>query len=173
MQSSVAELAENMKELDLKSAELYEKLSNLEKELQMETEIYDEVKQMELSELLNDQNRLQQELSVSQQSMKENAFKLEEIMGKFEREADVLTALALFPLKSQDKKIAFIVGLALVFKIPYDMSMMFAVRGIEGNEIFSLLTQTLLAFTCFFHYGLIQAIGRKSTSVESTNLPPL
>jgi hypothetical protein len=136
-------------------------LTNLEADLRRETEEFDEKKQLELSDLLDDQNRLRKELAVSQEKMSENSGKLDELMATYEREADVITALALFPLKSGDKRIAFIIGLALVFKVPFDASMLFATRSLDVSDLFGLITQSLLAFTCFFHYGLIQAIGRK------------
>jgi hypothetical protein len=161
MQSSVTELAAGMRELDAKSTELYDKLARLEVDLRAETEAFDGRKQLELGDLLDDQNRLRGELATSQRKMQESATKLDDILRGYEAEGDPLTALALFPLKSQDKKAAFIVGLALALKVPYDASMMFAVRGYDGSELFSLFTQALLAFTCLYHYGLVTALLNK------------
>tara|TARA_B110000090_G_scaffold127153_1_gene140568 strand:- start:10 stop:342 length:333 start_codon:yes stop_codon:yes gene_type:complete len=57
------------------------------------------------------------------------AKQLENLIGDMEKNADALTALALFPVKSVDKKVCFILGLALLFKTPYDASQLVAVRS--------------------------------------------
>lgn len=160
MQDSVSDLAASMRELDNRSQELYERLRVLETELRDETDAFDERKELELGDLLDDQNRLRRELAVSQASMKQSAAKLDALLDSYERTADPMTALAMFPLKSQDKKIAFVVGLALTLKVPYDLSLLVATRSLEGDALFSLFTQAVLAFTCMYHYGLIQAFLR-------------
>lgn len=165
LQSSIAELGNTMREIDSQSADLYTRLGRLEQELRAETEAFEERKQLELSDLLNDQNRLGRELQMSRESMLQSTSKLNDLMKTYEEQADFLTCLALFPLKSADKKAAFVVGLALLFKVPFDAIRLFAVRGAETSELTTLFAQAAIAFLCFLHYGIIAAMGRKPMDI--------
>ena len=49
--------------------------------------------------------------------MQSSAVDLTKLMKDIDDNADVITALALFPLKSVDKKVCFVLGLALLFKV--------------------------------------------------------
>lgn len=161
VRESMAELAASMQDLDKANAELYDRLGKLEGELLAETETFEAKKSLELADLLDDQNRLRSEISASQQRMTDSADRLDSLMSSLETQADPLTALAMFPLKSNDKKAAFVVALAIAFKVPFDI----AVRGAAVEDLFSLATQCILAFTCLYHYGLVQAFGRKPLEI--------
>ena len=165
LQSSIAELGNTMREIDSQSADLYSRLGRLEQELRAETEAFEERKQLELSDLLNDQNRLGKELQMSRESMQESTDRLNNLLKTYEEQADFMTCLALFPLKSGDKKAAFVVGLALLFKTPFDVLNMFAVRGAEASELTTLVVQAAIAFVCFLHYGLVASLGRKPMDI--------
>ena len=165
LQGSIAELGTTLKEIDVSSAELYSQLGRLEQELRAETEAFEERKQLELSELLVDQNRLGRELRTSRENVQQSTEKLSALMRSYEEQADFITALALFPLKSVDKKVAFVVGLALALKVPYDAAMLFAVRGADASELMVLIAQAIIGFACLWHYGIIAAIGRKPMEI--------
>ena len=52
-----------------------------------------------------------------QKRMENSTETLKNLISSLEEEADPITALALFPLKSTDKKIAFVVGLVRVYVV--------------------------------------------------------
>jgi SMC interacting uncharacterized protein involved in chromosome segregation len=118
-----------MEELDKQSAELYQRLENLQEELKRETSEFEEVKQMELGELLQMQNKFKVDFDKSTSMVQSKALDAKSLMDDLENNADFITALAMFPLKSNDKKIAFVCGLTLLLKIPFDSSYLFAIRS--------------------------------------------
>lgn len=170
MVANMADLAKNMEELDKESQVLYDQLGSLEADLRRETAAFDEQKQMELGELLESQNQLQDEFSKSKAKLQVSTAQLEGMMKSLEEDADALTALALFPIKPVDKKIAFIVGLALVFKVPFNLSQLVAVGSTDlFSDMLTILTQSALCLVCLNHYGLLSALGKKSNTI---GMPP-
>lgn len=88
---SMAELMSSMEQLDDESQKLQDKLMNLETQLRQESEIFDEMKQVELDELLKVQDSFKNDLKLSEQNLKESTEKLEKLMWDLENNADVLT----------------------------------------------------------------------------------
>ena len=69
-----------------------------------------------------------------------------------------VSALALFPSKTVDKKAAFVLGLSLFFKVPFDIVKALVIsHGIDFSTGFSLFTQSLLCLALFHYYGLLGA----------------
>lgn len=91
MASSMAELTNNMAELDEQSQMLFQKLGNLEEELRMETAAFEEQKSSELEELLGKQATLQNDIESSREQMQATAQQLERLMSNLDENADVLT----------------------------------------------------------------------------------
>jgi hypothetical protein len=169
MAANMAELAKNMEELDQESQTLFDQLGTLEADLRKETAAFDEQKQLELGELLQSQNALQGEFQKSKVKMEASAAQLETMMRDLEENADALTALALFPIKRPDKKAAFILGLALLLKVPFDASQLVALHSSDFTDWLTVFTQFALCLTCLQHYGLITALFKKS---KTFGLPP-
>lgn len=165
--NGMAELSINMKQLDDESLLLSNKLEILQQELMDETRVFDEKKKEELESLLEQQSLYNKDFYESVKSVSEKTNKLENIITSMETDGDAITQIALFPLKSNGKKAAFIIGLSLLFKVPYDTSMMFAVRSIDANELFTLFVQSSLCIALFHYYGLVQALMRKQTLPSS------
>ena len=159
----MAELVSNMKELDEQSNALYARLETLQQELAAETTQFEEKKQDELNGLLLEQAKLQSELTKSVKNIKESTDKLENVMSDLEKNADALTAIALFPFKTTDKKVSFVLGLALLFKVPFDVSLAFSIRSADPSDWFGIAVQSGLCLALFHNYGLVQAVmrGRK------------
>lgn len=156
--SSMAELAQNMAELESESQGLYNQLSSLQAALKDETEQFEERKQDELEELLTQQKSLTSDYVRSQTNLKATSEQLRDSLVNLENSADFITALALFPLKSNDKKIAFVIGLALLLKVPFDMVSLFQIRSSDFTDWFTIFTQFTLCLTLFSHYGLVKAL---------------
>lgn len=169
LEGGMSELAANMKELDAQNEALYRQLGTLEQELRSETEAFNEKKSGELEELLAQQSSFQQDLDASRVKVEASAAQLEGLMADLEDKADVITALALFPVKRVDKKAAFVLGLGTVFKTLYNLSEMLAVRSTDPSDWLNIVTQVGLVFVFFSHYGLIKAIGN---SPQDPTLPP-
>ena len=148
---------------------LYDQLSTLEADLRRETADFDEKKQLELGDLLESQNALQSEFSKSRAKVEVTVAQLENMMKDLDDNADFLTSLALFSVKTVDKKAAFILGLALVFKVPFDASQLIALRSLDGSDWLTVGTQALLSLVCLNHYGILPALFRKS---KPFGLPP-
>lgn len=91
MASSMAELTNNMAELDEQSQLLFQKLGNLEEELRKETAAFEEQKSSELEELLGKQATLQNDIESSREQMQATAQQLERLMSNLDENADVLT----------------------------------------------------------------------------------
>jgi hypothetical protein len=65
----------------------------------------------------------------------------------------------MFPLRSADKKAAFVLGLALLLKMPFDVLSMWAVRDIGNAQEWAVLAaQLALGVACFQHFGLWRAL---------------
>ena len=77
-----------------------------------------------------------------------------------------MTALALFPVKRIDKKVAFILGLATLFKSLYSLSELFAVRGGNFSDLLDLTVQLGLVFVFFSHYGLVKALSNPAQDLS-------
>ena len=169
MAANMAELAKNMEELDQESQTLYDQLGTLEADLRKETAAFDDQKQLELGALLESQNALQSEFLQSKAKVEVSAAQLETMMRDLEDNADALTALALFPIKRPDKKVAFIVGLALLLKVPFDASQLVALHSSDVSDWLTVFTQLALCLTCLQHYGLVTALFKKS---KTFGLPP-
>ena len=168
----MSELASNMKELDEKSDELFIKLGNLEQELHAETAAFNEKKSGELEKLLDQQSALQADVQASRVKVEASAAQLENLMADLEEKADVITALALFPVKSIDKKAAFVVGLGALFKSMYNTSELFAVRSLDLSEWLDVVVQLGLVFVFFSHYGLVKALGNPRQDLGIPPPPP-
>lgn len=82
------------------------------------------------------------------------------------------SALALFPIKSTDKKVAFVLGLALLFKVPFDALQLFAVRSLDPSDWFGVLVQTGLCAAFFNHYGLVKSFFQSKTNLGFLPPPP-
>ena len=91
---------------------------------------------------------------------------LQGLMADLEEKADVMTALALFPVKRIDKKVAFILGLATLFKSLYSLSELFAVRGGNFSDLLDLTVQLGLVFVFFSHYGLVKALSNPAQDLS-------
>ncbi len=139
---------------------MYQKLNTLQEELKAETTEFDEKKSGELENLLREQASLQSDLDQGRVKVEASTKQLEGLMENLEENADWMTALALFPVKRVDKKMAFILGLATVFKTPYDLSQMFAVRSFDASDALQIIVQFGLIFVFFSHYGLVKALGK-------------
>lgn len=162
--TSMSELATNMRELDEKSKELYGQLDTVRQDLLNATATFDEQKSEELDKILFEQAKLQQELAITAAAVKDKTENLSNILGDYEANGDAVTQLALFPLKKLPQKVAFVIGLSLLFKVPYDV-----VKDVTYHDygnLFSIGVQFLLSITLFHYYGLIQALllgGKTST----------
>lgn len=170
LEGGMSELAANMKELDEQNEALYQQLGSLERELREETQAFNEKKSGELEDLLAQQSSFQQDLDASRVKVEASAAQLEGLMADLEEKADVLTALALFPVKRVDKKAAFVLGLGTVFKTLYNLSEMLAVRSTDPSDWLNIITQVGLVFVFFSHYGLVKAMGR--SALDATLPPP-
>eukprot|EP01036_Dinobryon_divergens_P030514 gene30514-39768_t len=158
MQLNLKEVASNLKQLDEESAQLFERLGNLRTELQQETVEFEEKKQEELDELLLRQSQMKVEYSASQAYLQESTDKLQRIMADVTENADIITSLALFPIKTTDQKLAFVAGLSLLFKVPYDLwHSLIQLRDYDQATLTSLLLQAAVGVACFHHYGLVRA----------------
>lgn len=159
--SSMAELASNMAELDEKSKELYAQLDTLQADLQRETSDFEEKKQEELEVLLEKQSKYTRDFTKSAINLQAKTDDMERLLKDMDENGDYITALALFPLKPNDKKVAFIIGLALAFKVPFDLLQLIEIRSTDLNDYFTLAVQAGLCVATLHYYGLIQAIFRK------------
>ena len=165
--TSMSELATNMKELDEKSKELYGQLDNVRQDLLTATTAYDEEKSEELDKILFEQAKLQQELAITAAAVKDKTENLSNILNDYEANGDAVTQLALFPLKKLPQKIAFVIGLSLLFKVPYDVVKDVAYH--DYGNLFSIGVQFLLSITLFHYYGLIQALFRGNKTPSSSD----
>jgi SMC interacting uncharacterized protein involved in chromosome segregation len=154
------DLAKNFEELDEESKELYAKLDRLQLELGSTTQEFEEAKQEELDALLAKQSQFKTEMINSAKRVKESTDNLERLMTDLDQNADVMTALALFPIKRIDQKVTFVLGLALLFKVPFDIFQLFAVRSTDPSDWLTILTQTGLCLAFMNNYGLLAAIFR-------------
>jgi hypothetical protein len=59
--------------------------------------------------------------------VKSSAVDLNQLMVDLEENSDFLTSLALFKFKSTDKKVCFVAGLALLFKVCFYLEIIFMV----------------------------------------------
>ena len=172
MTSSMAELATNMAALDEQSQQLYQKLGNLEEELRKDSEAFDRQKSSELEELLGRQTLLQNDIDFSRDRVQATSQQLEKLMSDLDEKADALTSLALFPIKSTDRKIAFVFGLALLFKVPFDALRFFNIRTLDPSDLLGLVTQAGLCLAFFNHYGLVKAFFQPKTNFAGLPPPP-
>ena len=78
----------------------------------------------------------------------------------------------MFPIKSIDKKAAFVLGLSLALKVPYDALQLFAVRSMDASDMLGLVVQAGLCVAFFNHYGLVRAIFQPKTSFSPLPPPP-
>ena len=161
------ELAQSMEDLDDESAQLYTKLGILETELNKETEEFEEEKKIELNELLLLQRKFKEDFDKSQVMVQNSAFDMKKILQGYEESGDFITALALFPFKSLDKKVCFVLGLALLFKIPFDLSYYFSIREIDTESMIALLGQGSICALLFNHYGISISALLSSKDVDS------
>ena len=160
MAKSMGDLAKNFEELDEESKELYAKLDRLQLELGSTTQEFEEAKQEELDALLAKQSQFKTEMINSAKRVKESTDNLERLMTDLDQNADVMTALALFPIKRIDQKVTFVLGLALLFKVPFDIFQLVAVRSTDPSDWLTILTQTGLCLAFMNNYGLLAAIFR-------------
>mmetsp|Transcript_24128 Transcript_24128/g.33156 ORF Transcript_24128/g.33156 Transcript_24128/m.33156 type:complete len:425 (+) Transcript_24128:234-1508(+) len=158
MQANIAELSTNMKQLDEESNMLFEKLNNLRTDLVEETIQFEEKKQDELDDLLFRQSQMKVEYSSSQVYLKESTDRLQKVMEDVTENADVITSLALFPIKSIDQKLAFVVGLSVLLKVPFDSIHLLQIRDFDTSIWTSLALQFAVSVACFHHYGLVKAL---------------
>eukprot|EP01039_Chlorochromonas_danica_P010351 gene10351-11459_t len=112
---------------------------------------FEKEKQEELDELLARQQVMQKDYLQSRETLKASTDRLLQVMKEVTTEADVLTSLALFPVRQWQEKVAFVVGLALLLKSFFDL-------GQQGWE--QVGGQMVVALACFQYYGLLGAIGR-------------
>ena len=83
--------------------------------------------------------------------------------AELEQTGDVMTSLAMFPIKNSGQKIAFVLGLALLFKVPFDSFQLFLVRSSDPSDWFTIFTQSTLCLAFFNHYGLLKAVVNEIT----------
>ena len=158
--SDMAELTAGLAEVDEQSQILYNQLENIQIDLKNDTETFQATKQMELDMFMNSQRMFQNEVIQSQKRMRNSTETLKNLLTKLDDEADVLDAIALFPLKSIDKKIAFVLGLALFFKVSFD-AFRVSFNSLDTSDWFGVIVQGLAMFACFNHYGLVKAFFQK------------
>ena len=108
--SGMEELTAGLNEVDIQSQLLYNKLENIQIDIRNETENFEITKQMELDMFMNSQKMFQNEVIQSQKRMQSSTDNLKNLVQNLENEADFIGAIALFPLKSFDKKAAFVFG---------------------------------------------------------------
>lgn len=164
MATSMSELAKNFEELDEESKELYAKLDRLQSELGSTTQEFEEAKQEELDALLAQQSQYKTEMINSAKKVKESTDNLERLMSDLDQNADVMTALALFPIKRTDQKVTFVLGLALLFKVPFDIFQLIAVRSTDPSDWLTIVTQTGLCLAFLNNYGLLSAIFKNKNN---------
>ena len=148
------ELIQSMDHLEIQSSQLYSKLHALEIDLKRGTEEFEEEKKMELNELLAMQKKFQGDLDKSQVMAQNSAFDMTEVLREFEESRDMMTAIALFPFKSVDKKVCFVLGLSLFLKIPFDILYYISIREISADGVIVLLSQVILCILLFERYGI-------------------
>ena len=156
--ATMSELAANMKDLDEESTKLYEKLGRLQEDLADSTREFEEKKEYELEQLLAMQGKFQGDFEKSSMQMKTSAEDLAKTLAELEQTGDVMTSLAMFPIKNSVQKGAFVLGLALLFKVPFDALQLFAVRSTDFSDWFTIFTQSALCVAFFSHYGLVRAV---------------
>ena len=83
------------------------------------------------------------------------------------------SALALFPIKTIDKKLAFVFGLALFFKVSFDAALLFSIRSSDFSDWFGVIVQGALGAAFFNHYGLLRAAFQPKTNLGFNTPPPL
>lgn len=152
--TSMEELIQSMDHLEIQSSQLYSKLHALEIDLKRGTEEFEEEKKMELNELLAMQKKFQGDLDKSQVMAQNSAFDMTEVLREFEESRDMMTAIALFPFKSVDKKVCFVLGLSLFLKIPFDILYYISIREISADGVIVLLSQVILCILLFERYGI-------------------
>jgi len=160
---NMAELMENMKSLDEENTKLYEKLNRLQEDLQSETQDFEEKKEYELEQLLAMQEKFQADFEQSSSQVRMSSEDLARTLAKLEQTGDVMTALAMFPVKNMGQKVAFVLGLALLFKVPFDSVQLFLVRSSDFSDWFTIFTQSALCVAFMNHYGLVRALLNEAT----------
>ena len=114
-------------------------------------------KDYELEQLLEMQSKFKGELGKSSEMVQTSASDLAKMFAELEQTADVMTALAMFPIKNEGQKAAFVLGLGLVFKVLFDSIQLVGIRSGDFSDWFTVFTQTALALALWNHYGLIRA----------------
>jgi len=161
LSTSMSELMTHMKDLDIESEKLYEKLNHLSNELKQETQNFEDDKNYELEQLLQIQNKFRDEYTKSSNQMQISSEELGKVLAEFEQTGDIITNLAMFPIKNNGQKIAFILGLALLFKVPFDSLQLYMIRSTDFSDWFTNFTQSVLCLACMNHYGLLRAIANQ------------
>jgi len=156
----MAELTATLNEVDEEANILYKKLETLGDDIRNETEVFEQTKQLELDLFLQSQNIFQNEVVMSKKRVQNTTDTLRNVVQGLEEEADIITALALFPLKSVDKKAAFVVGLALALKLPFD-TVKVAFNSLDISDWFGVAVQAGVCLACMNHYGILKALGKK------------
>jgi hypothetical protein len=167
--STMADLAKNIEDLDTESANLNAKLNTLNEDLRRDTVEFENRKRSELEELLYAQSRYEDEFKKSSENLQSSAADLAKVLAEMEQSADPMTAIAMFPIKNQSQKTAFVLGLALAFKVTFDALGLVSIRSADASDLFTLFTQTALCLTLFSHYGLVQAFFRGSSRNQSAS----
>jgi hypothetical protein len=155
--NNMAELVANMRHLDDENAELLAKLGRLQEDLQNSTVEFEEEKGLELEQLLAMQGKFQGEFEKSTAQVQLSATDLVRTVAELEQTGDMLTSLAMFSVKNNSQKAAFVLGLALAFKAPFDALQLFLVRSTEFSDWFTIFTQSVLCVALMNHYGLVRA----------------
>jgi uncharacterized protein involved in exopolysaccharide biosynthesis len=117
MTNGMVELSRNLQQLDEQNSVLYQRLETLKSEVRSEQQRFEEVKQLELDDLLQMQDKLRFNFTGSQEYLRTSNERLTAIMREITTDADLVTTFAMFPSKPLDKKVAFVVGLSLMFKV--------------------------------------------------------
>ena len=120
--------------------------------------MFEKKKKDDFEELLQTQQLFQKDYENSQVKVRQSAEDLRRLVSEYEENADLITALAMFPLKSVDKKIAFVLGLALFFKVPFDVSGLVASQIADFSDVLTVVTQSALSVALLYHYGIIKAL---------------
>lgn len=155
--NNMAELVANMKGLDDENAKLLAKLGRLQEDLQNSAAEFEEEKEFELEQLLAMQGKFLGEFEKSTAQVQLSAKDLVRTVAELEQTGDVLTSLAMFSVKNNSQKAAFVLGLALAFKVPFDALQLFLMRGTEFSDWLTIFTQSVLCVAFMNHYGLVRA----------------
>lgn len=101
----------------------------------------------------------------SREDFEIKAMKLQQLIKGFNENADLLTFFAMFPLKPDDQKLIFVLGLSMTLKTMFDLfiaNMMqlydFALDMTDPGDISKVAVQLVIVAVAFNYTGVWRAI---------------